>query len=92
MLAIVGAAAYAQTVRPQRSSMKNEYCDHIAYVLQNFERYDQRAFREFGGYLAYIALDVLESIYGLTPLQADAATAGTAEQLALPAAQLKHGS
>jgi hypothetical protein len=54
--------------------MKNEYCDHIAYVLQNFERYDQRAFRKFGGYLAYIALDVLESCYGLTPLAPDAAS------------------
>ncbi len=53
--------------------MKNEYCDHIAYVLQNFERYDQRAFRKFGGYLAYIALDVLESCYGLTPLAPDRA-------------------
>jgi len=60
--------------------MKNEYCDHIAYVLQNFERYDQRAFRKFGGYLAYIALDVLESCYGLTPLAPDAASLRAMEE------------
>ena len=71
--------------------MKNEYCDRIAYVLQNFERYDQRAFRKFGGYLAYIALDVLESCYGLTPVVGDAAGSSQGDGSELPAARLNPG-
>ena len=71
--------------------MKNEYCDHIAYVLQNFERYDQRAFRKFGGYLAYIALDVLEYSYGLIPVVGDAAGSSQGDGSELPAARLNPG-